>query len=278
MIYNWNNKNCSAGWLNPVGAWGLFTHMWSYSETLGLLIVLSQTWDPAPVLKMTATGGKPPPQWQCQHVCLTAVSWGSWTSSLPSHRLARRRREGNCLKGWRRGCCCLPGQPGGSWGDPPAPERNDTPSHASAQSQQGWNLGKKISHSEDTVELIAKLENLFLWNYTVFNNNPPNFIKKPSKRSWIKEEDQNKKKSKLIAFDIVSFLLQVIRKIYDMFTPEHCTQFKSRNCLFSYIPAFWKRDPFRNVCHCLDCLVYPIRPPTCLTVGYVAASTICILV
>lgn len=95
------------------------------------------------------------------NVYLTAASLGSWTSFLPSRRSARRRREGNCLKGWRRGCCCLPGRRGGSWDDPPAPGRNDIPSHDSAQSPRGWNRGKKISPSEGTVELIAKSENLF---------------------------------------------------------------------------------------------------------------------
>ena len=81
-----------------------------------------------------------PERWQLEHWGLTGVSLKSWTSSLPSHRWARRRIAGSCLKGWRRGCCCPPGRRGASWDDPPEPGKNQSNSHASRlHSPGGWN-------------------------------------------------------------------------------------------------------------------------------------------
>lgn len=117
-------------------------------------------------------------QWQWERFCLTAVSLESWTSFLPSHRWARRRRGGSCLKGWRTGCCCPPGQQGVSWGGPPAPGRKAGhqacfwPTVREAEIRT-----RKSPISENTEGLIVALQNLCLWNYTVLNSKSP-IIKK----------------------------------------------------------------------------------------------------
>lgn len=124
-----------------------------------LLVALIQRRIPVTSVKVTETGGKLTNA--DIETSLTAVSLESWISFLPSHQWARRRTGGSCLKGWRRGCYCLPGQQGVSWDDPPVPERK--PDHQSRFPPTVQEAGiriRKPRKSEKTEGLIVKLEGL----------------------------------------------------------------------------------------------------------------------
>lgn len=169
MISKLLKKKTLQLWL-PAPLWGSERFSKTYTTTPGV----TQRRIAVTCVKVTETGGNLTNA--DMEMCLTAVSLGSWIFFLPSHQWVRRRTGGSCLKGWRRGCYCLPGQQGASWDDPPVPERK--PDHQSRflpMVQEPGVRMRKPCKSEKTEGLMVKSEDLCLWYYMVFHNKTPDY-------------------------------------------------------------------------------------------------------